>query len=559
MAAPLAESARRCRDLPELSLLERRLDHVLSAARLIDRAWPGLLVLGLGAALSACSDSTGSVDQTYVTISSASPVVLRGDQVELTAALWTRTTPGDSVEVRNAELVWSTDDPTLASLTPGDNHTAVATGVNSGLVQIRAVATGFQGAMPATYSLRVSNPLEIDSMRPSVVRYGEKLTMYGVGVNTLFFASLQGATLLPDTFSIAAGAGGVGELSFWVPPPATSGHTVVLSPGQLVISPDSTTVLRRDLYEPNETAASLIDLAAPPFPSLPAVRFFNPALAFEARVRADSLGIDWYRFNGAVAGSDLTFIFTAPSFKGAHLTFLASPVAAPDLTAPPPWTIGSGLYYCKGAAFKAEERPSDSLVVALKAIPAGAMDLISLYAVTGRYGLAVIQGYYTTDPAIAADRFEENDNCEFADRNFADPLTKVDLSTPLSEALTIDNPHDVDWIRIHVPLPGLVTFRTASRAGAAAADDIDLYVMGIPSGGTPDPKGSSTTEGSSESVSVALLPGDYYVVVTDFAGTPTSYSICAARGPSCTLPPSPVVASASLQSRGAPRARRGAR
>lgn len=523
---------------------------------MIHRNWPGPLVFGLAVALTSCSESTGSVDQTYVTIGSASPVVLRGDQVELTATLWTRTSPGDSVEVPNAELVWSTDDPTLATLTPASNHTTVATGVNSGVVQIRAVATGFQGAVPATYALRVSDPLEIDSMRPSVVRYGEKLTMYGVGVGTLFFAGLEAATLIPDTFSVAAGAGGIGELSFWVPPPASSGHTFVLSPGQLVIAPDSTTVLRRDLYEPNEAAPSPIDLTAAPFPLVPQVRFFNPALAFEDRVRADSLGIDWYRFNGPVAGSDLTFIFTAPNFKGAHLTFLASPVANPDLAAPPPWTIGSGLYYCKGAPFKAEQRPSDSLVVALKAVPAGAVDLISLFFVSGRYGLAVIDGYYTSDPSIAPDRLEENDNCEFADRNFADPLTRVDLSAPFSEALTIDNAHDVDWIRVRVPglLPAqLVTFRAASRAGPGATDDIDLYVMGIPSGGTLDLKGSSQTEGSSESLTVALDPGDYYVVVTDFAGMPTSYSLCAALGASCTLPPSPVVGSVPSKLRGAPR------
>jgi hypothetical protein len=333
---------------------------------------------------------------------------------------------------------------------------------------------------------------------------------------------------------------------------------VVLSPGQLVIAPDSTTVLRRDLYEPNETAPSRIDLTAAPFPTIPAVRFFNPALAFEDRVRADSLGIDWYRFNGTVPGSDLTFIFTAPSFKGAHLTFLSSPVANPDLTAPPPWTIGSGLYYCKGAQFRADERPSDSLVVALKNIPAGALDLISLFAVTGRYGMAVVQGYYTTNPAITADRFEENDNCEFADRNFADPLTRVDLSTPFSEALTIDNPHDIDWIRMRVPglVPQAVTFRTASRAAAGATDDIDLYVMGIPSGGKVAMKQVSKTAGSSESITVVLDPGDYYVVVADFAGTPTSYSLCAALGVSCTLPPSPMVGSAGLRSNAVPPAGR---
>jgi hypothetical protein len=181
--------------------------------------------------------------------------------------------------------------------------------------------------------------------------------------------------------------------------------------------------------------------------------------------------------------------------------------------------------------------------------------------VSGRYGLAVIEGYYTTDPAIAPDRLEENDNCEFADRNFADPLTLVDLATPFSEALTIDNPHDVDWIRVRVPGvgPQAVTFRTVSRAGAGATDDIDLYVMGIPSGGTLDLKQFSKTEGSSEFITVVLDPGDYYIVVTDFAGTPTSYSICAEVALSCTLPPSPLVGSASSKLRGAPRARRGAR
>ena len=514
---------------------------MLADARIIKRAKSGLLAFGLGAALTACSDSTSSVDQTFVTISSASPVVLRGDQVELTAALWTRTTPGDSVEVRNAELVWSTDDPTLATLTPAANHTAVATGVNSGLVQIRAVATGFQGSTPAAFPLRVSNPLEIDSVRPTAVHYGEKVTLYGVGVNTLFFATLQGATLLPDTFSIASGAGGVGQFSFWVPPPASTGRVVVLSPTQIVMSPESTSVLPTDLYEPNEAAPQAIDLSAGPFPSLPALRFYNPALAFEELSRDDSLGFDWYRFNGAIAGNDLTVIFTAPSLKGAHLTFLASTVNNADSVATPGWTIGSGLYHCKDHAFTVDQRPSDSLIVALKNVPAGPMDFVSLFFQTGRYGLAVVDRYLTSNPAIGPDRLEENDNCEFADRNFADPLTLVDLSTPFSDSLTIDNPHDVDWIRFRVPgaVPQPVMVRTAPPAGVSGskAGDIDLHVLGIPVAGSPlDIRGASKTKGSAESLTLVLDPGDYYMVVTDFAGTPIRYSLCAALGTSCNLP-----------------------
>jgi hypothetical protein len=514
---------------------------VPSTARTPLHRVPRSLVYAFGAACLACSDATEAVNQTYVTISSPSPVVLRGDQIELSAKLWTRTSPGDSVEVRNAELVWSTDNPTLASLTVKDNNTTVATGVNSGLVQIRAVATGFQGSTAAAFTLRVSNPLEIDSLRPSTVRYGEKITMYGVGVNSLFFATLEGAPLLPDTFSVAAGAGGIGQLSFWVPPPARSGHALVLGPGQIVVAQESTTVVEEDLYEPNATAPQAIDLSAGPFPTLPAVRYYNPALAFEDLGRDDTLGVDWYRLTGITAGRDLSLIFMAPTFRNAHLTFLASTVNDADSVATPGWTIGSGLYYCKDHAFKVEEQPAESLIVALKNVPAGSMDFVSLFVLSGRYGIAVVDGYLTTDPAIGADRLEENDNCEFADRNFADPATRVDLTNPFSDALTIDNPHDVDWIRFQVTgsLPQLVTFKTAPLAGAtgAKAGDIDLHVLGIPVAGSPlDVRGSSSTKGSNESLTIALDPGEYYMVVTDFAGQPIHYSLCAAVGTNCTMP-----------------------
>jgi hypothetical protein len=50
-----------------------------------------VLILMIGAGILACSDSTEAVDQAYVTIVSGSPVVLRGEQLELSARLWTRT------------------------------------------------------------------------------------------------------------------------------------------------------------------------------------------------------------------------------------------------------------------------------------------------------------------------------------------------------------------------------------------------------------------------------------------------------------------------------------
>src|SRR6185437_6827231 len=101
-----------------------------------------------------------------------------------------------------------------------------------------------------------------------------------------------------------------------------------------------------------------------------------------------------------------------------------------------------------------------------------------------------------------------------ADSNFAHPATRVDLGVkPFSDSLTIDNPHDVDWIRFRVPGPvaQAVHFETAPP--------------------TPlDTLGSSKGTGSNEALTLVLNPGDYYMVVTDFAGSPTRYSLCAAIG-----------------------------
>jgi hypothetical protein len=120
-------------------------------------------------------------------------------------------------------------------------------------------------------------------------------------------------------------------------------------------------------------------------------------------------------------------------------------------------------------------------------------------------------------------------------------LTRVDLSTPFSDSLTIDNSHDIDWIRFRVPglVPQAVTVKTGRPTGVngAEAGDIDLYVMKIPVAGSPlDIRGSSKTKGSNESLTLVLDPGDYYMVVADFAGTPIRYSLCAALGASCSLP-----------------------
>jgi hypothetical protein len=57
-------------------------------------------------------------------------------------------------------------------------------------------------------------------------------------------------------------------------------------------------------------------------------------------------------------------------------------------------------------------------------------------------------------------------------------------------------------------------------------------------------------------MTLVLNPGDYYMVETDFAGTPPRYSLCAAVGASCSLPAGSMISRSPALSRDA--VRRGA-
>src|SRR5207244_3055919 len=68
------------------------------------------------------------------------------------------------------------------------------------------------------------------------------------------------------------------------------------------------------------------------------------------------------------------------------------------------------------------------------------LDAVTVYTQPGRYALVVYEGYGTTGKGIVRDAHEEDDYCSAAD-------AKPDALPFQSSALTIDNPHDVDWIR----------------------------------------------------------------------------------------------------------------
>jgi hypothetical protein len=515
----------------------------------IRRAWRrGLALASLPILFSfSCTAPTDLSPGIWVTIESTSPVLLRGAQAPVLARVWRPGPAGDSIELHNVALFWATADPLIATVESGAQGRGRVTGVNSGNVEIRAVVPAYENAAPAILTLRVANPLEIDSIAPDTVRYGERVTMFGIGVGDLFFAGLGSGFLISDSLSIAGDKSGLGRQSFWVPWPALSGSIIAAGSGQLIAARDTTIVLPWDLYEPNEATPTDIALdGVDPFPPVPSLRFFNPALAFEDR-RDFPFGFDWYRLRGTDLDTPVTVVFSAPALAGAYATFLTDRLRLNGVSDSSEWKLGSGEHMCKGHEFRPEQALSDTVVIALARLPASSVDLVSLYVQEGRYLLGVFRGYGTADARLAPDAYEENDICNFADDNFAAAPTRIDLGVrAFGENLTIDNPHDIDWFRVRVPgiVPQPVAIRTAGQPFTAIdRSDIDVYVLNVPSSTQALAlAGADVARGSTSTLNLVLSPGDYYVAVVDSVGMATRYSLCMAIGTTCALP-SPVTPS----------------
>jgi len=272
--------------------------------------------------------------------------------------------------------------------------------------------------------------------------------------------------------------------------------------------------------------------AAPPFAALPALLFFNPALAFERLKRGEKTGVDWYHFT-QTQPRNLTIILTAPQIAGTFLTFLTDSLGWNGTTqnyflGRDAWTFGPSSHACHGLGFAPPEAVGDSTIVAFKNAPAGALDAIALYSTAGRYGLGVIAGYQSELPA---DAHEDDNSCNAADLRDTVPA-------PFRDTLTIENPHDVDWIRFHYTNGGLGTtaqFRMHAFPGTHpdSLKDLDLYVVKV-----PQPSDTAlqvlladTTAGSEVNRTANLATGDYYLVIVDFAGVATTYEVCVGTVP----------------------------
>src|SRR5437763_1718678 len=329
-------------------------------------------------------------------------------------------------------------------------------GIRSGSTIITAAALNFDaGQRAAADTVRVSAPIEVDSIRPKTVRYGELLTVYGIGVDSIFLASLDSASLIPNPVEDTTYAQGTQRRRYWVPFPARTDSLVIIgiyngNGGFGFVHGDTTKVMERDIFEPDDTIPHPIDLdAAPPFAALPTLLFFNPALAFERLKRGEKTGVDWYHFTQAQP-RDLTIVLTAPQIAGTFSTFLTDSMgwkraAKTYVIGSDAWTFGPGSHACHGAGFAPAEAVGDSTIVAFKNAPAGALDAIAIYSAAGRYGLGVIAGYQSELPA---DAHEDDNSCNAADLRGTLP------APTFRDTLTIENPHDVDWIRFHYTNPG---------------------------------------------------------------------------------------------------------
>src|SRR6266540_2451074 len=149
---------------------------------------------------STCAFPTDKSDAVLVTLDAPSLVVLRGQDMSVFARAW-RVIGADTQAIANVDFAFYTGSSSIARVEKDCCGYATVTGVNSGVVDIFARAVAFEQAGQGDLVLRVSAPLEVDSVRPQFVRYGDTITVFGVGVDSIVLASIGPGTLFPYPFS----------------------------------------------------------------------------------------------------------------------------------------------------------------------------------------------------------------------------------------------------------------------------------------------------------------------------------------------------------------------
>ncbi len=473
----------------------------------------------LASALAACVEPNDVSGDVLVTIEATTKVIIQGQGVRFTARTWHRTSGGGLEEVRGVSYHWRARNEGIVSIADsGSNATII--GVSRGQDSVFAIPIDYENAAPGALEVRVAAPVEIDQVSPATVRYGEEITVTGVGLGHATRFGLGEADLIPEAGSFSGDSSGLGALRLWVPFPARSDRLVAVTlGGASTTAGDTTTVAPFDAYEPNDTVPSVIRLD-PTSSAQPGLLFSNPALAVES---GDA--VDRYQLLSSDTARAVTVMVSDASR-------LAASFEADVSSSSGDWTLGIRKQECRDSIVTVADIVPDTLSRAFTSMPSGGLQL-AVRGSPSRYDLRVLDGYRRQNPAIGPDRFEENDYCTGAD----DPAKLIDLSVPFSDTLTIDNGYELDWFRIAVPGSDtqLVTIRTIARPiGAVDSSNIALSLFTAPEP-QPVPFGVSDVPGSAEVISVALGPGQYYLLVADRGGIATRYSLCMALGSNCDL------------------------
>lgn len=502
-----------------------------------------------------CSFPTDQSDQVFVTVTLSAPLVVQGATITAHGHAFRKTASGN-VPVNDVDFQWSVSDSNVARIVNDGRGTATITGVNAGLVHVVARTAVYAKAADMDSTIRVARALEIDSIRPSTIRYGGRITVFGVGINGIFLARLGPGTLVADTFSFVGNRNGLGHMQFWVPFPSHSDQMIAFGNGVFGTAPETTFVNPVDIYEPDDTNPALIDLdAGGPIAQLPTLRFFNPALFFEPFDRNTSLGLDWYRFGQADTSQPVTFVLTAGGAASdtSHLNILTDSIEYSGgfySLGPGAWILApqAGIFGCHGNSFFVPVSTEDSTVVELGHLTSNKFHVFEEYSSPGGYGMRVVRALVRADPSVGPDRFSPNEVCDQADANFATPATTIAVhlgSVPFVDTtLTIDFPHATDWYRFRLDTVNAadvldsVTFATVSRTpGSKDTSDIDITVLDV----NGNEVGQSVDSGSTEHLTLGLSTNaNYYVIVSDFAGAPVRYGLCIQVATSCPSLPGPV-------------------
>jgi hypothetical protein len=497
------------------------------------------------APLQTCAFPADISENIEVRIDAPSSTVVRGETLLLRATAISTSSSALPTEV---SFGWSSSDETVATVSSEQEGSATLNAINTGRVTIRAVARDYRNARVGEREIRVANTVTIDSVVPDTVRYGEQVTIYGIGLGRVGQVILSETALITDTASFLGDPLGEGSQRYWVPYPARTARVLAVAPGGFSApAAKPTVVLPTNAFTRNDGGPAILDLDGPPLLSDGSL-FYNPALALTPGVNGDLFEL---------ARTDTTRPLTlVVSTSNAIIRDLEPSLFVPEEFSPEPfedvkWLVGTSTQVCHGASLVTApdldfgSNPTTVARTLQYTFRAGVLLRIS-GASPGRYSLRILDGYRPPDHRLTSDRFEENDFCDGADLNAADSTKRVDPVSGFIEVVSIDQTIDVDWFRF--TLPGdfdgtqLLTIRTiAMPFGAADSSNLGLGLISIDSlfNFEPDWTAQSHQPGSNERITAELPNGDYYLAVADESGVPTRYGLCISIGNDCELPVEP--------------------